>query len=149
MTMVVDHISWFAACRRHVIYTVIPLRVKFYIQYAFLQSTQVPCTACVFSALTLLVRHQEEHPACKNWVMRCWNGYLSGTRCKLFAYDPADATAIHKPHHLLRHLNTDWVYFSGTQVVLEKRPLNGCTSVVVLQETQLKSHSLYHRVLSL
>jgi len=29
---------------------------------------------------------QEQHPACKNWVMRCWYGYLS-------AYGPADATA--------------------------------------------------------
>jgi len=25
--------------------------------------------------------------------MRCWHGYLSGTRCKWFAYGPADATA--------------------------------------------------------
>jgi len=50
-----------------------------------------------FSALTLLVGHQEEHPACKNWVMRCWCGYLCGTRCRLsFAYGPADATAIPK-----------------------------------------------------
>ena len=29
-----------------------------------------------FSALTLLAGWQEEHPACKNWVMRCWCGYL-------------------------------------------------------------------------
>jgi len=34
---------------------------------------------------------QEGHPACKNWVVRYWRGYLSGTRCKLFAYGPADA----------------------------------------------------------
>jgi len=25
--------------------------------------------------------------------MRCWRGYLSGARCKWFAYGPADATA--------------------------------------------------------
>jgi len=25
--------------------------------------------------------------------MRCWCGYLSGTKCKLFASGPADATA--------------------------------------------------------
>ena len=43
---------------------------------------------------------QEAHPACKNWVMRCWCGYLSGARCRLFACGPADATAIPKPHHL-------------------------------------------------
>ena len=45
-----------------------------------------------FSALTLLVGRQEGHPACKNGVVRCWHGYLSGTRCRL-AYGPADATA--------------------------------------------------------
>jgi len=54
-----------------------------------------------FSAVTLLVGRQDEHPTCKNWVMRCWCGYLSGPRCKLFAYGPADADAIPKPHHLL------------------------------------------------
>ena len=33
--------------------------------------------------------------------------------CRLFAYRPADATAIPKLHHLLRHLNPDWFYLSG------------------------------------
>ena len=47
-----------------------------------------------FSALTLLVGRQEGHPACKNWVVGCWRGYLSGMRCRL-AYGPADATATH------------------------------------------------------
>ena len=28
------------------------------------------------------------------WVVGCWRGYLSGTRCRL-AYGPADATATH------------------------------------------------------
>jgi len=46
-----------------------------------------------FSALTLLVGPQEGHSACKDWVVRYWRGYLSGVRCKLFAYGPADATA--------------------------------------------------------
>jgi len=50
-----------------------------------------------FSALTLLFRCQGQHPACKNWVMRCWCGYLSAARCRLFAYDPADATASQNP----------------------------------------------------
>ena len=66
-----------------------------------------------FSALILLVGCQEEHQACKNWVMRCWCGYLCGARCRLFAYGPADATAIPKPDHLLPHLNPDWFYLSG------------------------------------
>ena len=67
-----------------------------------------------FSAMTLLVGCQEEHPACKNWLMRCWCGYLSGSRCGLFAYGPADATAILKPYCLLPHLIPDWFYHYGT-----------------------------------
>ena len=47
-----------------------------------------------FSALTLLVGRQEGHPACKNRLVGCWRGYLSGARCRL-AYSPADATATH------------------------------------------------------
>ena len=38
------------------------------------------------------VGRQEGHPACKNWVVGCWRGYLSGARCRL-ARSPADATA--------------------------------------------------------
>jgi len=67
-----------------------------------------------FSALTLLVGRQEEHPACKHRVMRCWCGYLSGARCRLFTYGPADATAIPKHHRLLPRLSPDWFYLSGT-----------------------------------
>jgi len=52
-----------------------------------------PC-AYPFSALTLLVGRQEGHPACKNWVVGCWRGYLSGAKCRL-VYGPADATATH------------------------------------------------------
>jgi len=40
--------------------------------------------------------------------MRCWHGYISGARCKWFAYDPADATAT---HHLLLHKNPEWLTF--------------------------------------
>jgi len=50
----------------------------------------------------------------RNRVMRCWCGYLPGARCRLFAYVPADATAIPKPHRLLPHLNPDRYYLSGT-----------------------------------
>ena len=80
----------------------------------------LPQTSCghltAFCALTLLVGRQEERLACKNWVIRCWCGYLSGARCGLFAFGPADATAIQKPHHLLPHLNPDWFYLCGTSV---------------------------------
>jgi len=46
---------------------------------------------CVFafSALTLVAGRQEEHPACDGVV----TGYLSGVRCRLFAYALADSTA--------------------------------------------------------
>jgi len=46
-----------------------------------------------FSSSTLLVGHQEGHPACKKLSggMLAW---LSGMRCRL-AYSPADATAAH------------------------------------------------------
>ena len=40
------------------------------------------------------VCREEGRPACKNRVVRCWCGYLSGARCR-FAYGPADATATH------------------------------------------------------
>jgi len=47
-----------------------------------------------FSALVLSAGRQEEHPACKNWVTRCWCGCLSGVRCKLSAYGPGDAKTV-------------------------------------------------------
>jgi len=50
------------------------------------------------SALTVLVGWQEGHPACRNLVVGCWHGYLSGTRCR-FAY-----------------LVPDWVWYQLTQV---------------------------------
>jgi len=90
------------------------------------------CVCCAFSAVTLLVGHHEEHLACKNWAMRCWCGYLSGARCRLFAYGPADVTALSPQlHHLLPHLNPEWLpfWYWLTQVVLEKRPLNVCSSI--------------------
>jgi len=78
-----------------------------------------------FTALTLLVGYQEEHPACKNWVMRCWCGYLSGARCRLSAYGPADATASKTPSSASfksRLVFPFW--YRLTQVVLEKRLLS-------------------------
>jgi len=75
----------------------------------------------------LLIGCQKEHPACKNWVMRCWCGYFSGARCRLFAYGPADATAIPRPNHLLLHLNPVLLFWYWlTQVVPENGSLNAC-----------------------
>jgi len=50
-----------------------------------------------FSALTLLVGHPEEHPACKKLsdVALVW---LSGASWRWSAYGPADATATPSSH---------------------------------------------------
>ena len=61
-------------------------------------------------ALTLLVGRQEGHPACKNWVVRYWRGYLSAARCKWFVYGPADATATPSS---LAPAKSRMVYLSG------------------------------------
>jgi len=84
---------------------------------------------CAFSALMLLVRQQEGHPACQNWVVRYWSGYLSGARCKWFAYGPADATATSSSLAPVK---------SG--MVCLCQPFNGCSSVVyctVIRDTML------------
>ena len=83
-----------------------------------------------FSALTLLAGRQEGHPACKNWVVGCWHGYMSGARCRL-AYGQADATAT---HCLIASLKSRLIlpfWYRFTRVVPDKRPLNGCVCVCV------------------
>jgi len=68
--------------------------LKHTLHYIILQMLTLYYKCFAFSALTLLVGHQEEHTTCKkNSVMRCWRGYLSGARCKWFAYGPTNATA--------------------------------------------------------
>jgi len=66
----------------------------------------------------------------KNWAIRCWCGYLSGARCRLFAYGSADATASQNWSSLVsfksRLVLPFWYWL--TQVVLENRQLNGCSS---------------------
>jgi len=59
-----------------------------------LPAAEVLSRPFAFSDLTLLTARQEGHPACKNRVVGCWRGYLSGARCRL-VYGPADATAAH------------------------------------------------------
>jgi len=75
-------------------------------------------TILAFSALTLLVGRQEGHPACKSWLVRYWHGYLSGVRCKWFAYGPADATAT--PSSLAKVQNCLPSWCRPAQVVLGK-----------------------------
>jgi len=57
-----------------------------------------------FSALTLLVGRQDEHLACRKLSdeVLCWRGYLPRTRCKWFAYGPADASATSLSHASLK-----------------------------------------------
>ena len=52
-------------------------------RYLYLWITVQLLFASAFSALTLLIGWQEGHPACKNWAVGCWHGYLSGARCRL------------------------------------------------------------------
>ena len=49
-------------------------------------------------------------------------------RCRLFAYGPADATASFKSRLVLRF------WYRLTQVVVEKRSLNGCSSSVCVSK---------------
>jgi len=91
------------------------------------------CVICAFSALTLLVGRQDEHPACKNWVMRCWCGCLSGARCRLHIVQlmplhpkTPSSVASFKSRLVLSF------WYRLPQVVLENRPLNGCSSSCVI-----------------
>ena len=65
--------------------------------YCFSSENNFSFISTSSSPSVLLVERQEEHPVRKNWVMRCWCGYLSGVRCRLFAYGLADATASQNP----------------------------------------------------
>ena len=51
----------------------------------------------------------------------------------MLAYGQVDATAILKPHHLTSFLSRLVLpfWFRLTQVVLEKRPLNGCVCFII------------------
>jgi len=80
-----------------------------------------------FSALTLLGGRKHIWPV-KNWVVRCWHGYLSGARC-LLAYGPADATV-----SCFSKIQIGFTFLVPatryTRVALEKGPLNGCVLCV-------------------
>ena len=61
--------------------------------------------------------------------MRCWRGYLSGARWKWLAHGPADASAIPSSLGSLKSRMVSPFWCQLTQVVLEKKLLNGCLSV--------------------
>jgi len=84
-------------------------------------NTQHFFSICPFSALTLLVGYRKSIQRIKNWVMRCWCGYLSGVKCKWFAYGPADVTATLLSLALLKSWTVLPFWYHRIQVVLEKR----------------------------
>ena len=63
-------------------------------------------------------------------VVVCWRGYLSGARCRL-AYGPADATV--SCFSKIQIGLPFW--YRLTQVVPEKRPLNGCVCALVYYQS--------------
>ena len=102
------------------------------------------CISAAFSALTLWVGHQEEHLVCKNWAVRWWCGYLSGARCRLFAYGPADPTAIPKPHHLLPHTHPFSSPFSGTTWVSRYQKGKTNLDFTEARDSECQWHQLGH-----
>ena len=78
-------------------------------------------------ALTLLVGCQEDHLACKNWVMGCCCGYLSGARCIWSSWchcHPQTSTSL--TSFKSRLVLPFWYWLAP--IVLEKRPLIVCSS---------------------
>ena len=97
-----------------------------------------------FSALKLLVGRQEEHPACKNWVMRCWCGICleRGADClRMVQLIPLHPKTLLSLASLKSRLVLPF-WYRLTQAVLEKRPLNGCSS----SSSSSLSHTCFHAV---
>ena len=71
--------------------------------------TCLPQGNCNYSLWSVLCENKWQISQCYHtWMMMCWCVFLSGAMCRLFAYSPADASAILQPRHLLLHLNPDW-----------------------------------------
>ena len=70
----------------------------------------------------LLVGSKEGHPACKNWVVGCWCGYLSGARCIWPSWCHCHSLSLASVKS--RFVLPFW--YRLTRVVPEKGPLNGC-----------------------
>ena len=99
----------------------------------------VSCTICVkyFKTLDLLpsllwhcwLSMRKSIWPVKNWVMRCWHGYLSGARCRWVVCGPADATATPSSLASLKSRMVLLFWCRLIHIVLEKRLWNGCLSV--------------------
>jgi len=85
-----------------------------------------------FSALTLLAGRQDEHPASKNWVTGCWCGCLSWSEVQIVCMWSSWCHCHSKtPSSLASFKSRVMVlpfWYQLTQIVLETRPLNGCSS---------------------
>ena len=93
------------------------------------------CRNCVlqmpFSALTLLVGWQEGHPACKNWVVGCWHGFLSGARCRL-AHCMAQLVPLPLTVSCFSEIQIGLTFLVPAHLGSPgKGPLNGCVCVCV------------------
>ena len=102
------------------------------------------CTCCIvfysYSLLLSVIWHRWLGLRKSIWPVKTeWRGvgmvYLSGVRCRLFAYGPADATVIPpKTPKSLASFKSRLVlpfWYRLTQVVLEKTPLNRCSYCIL------------------
>jgi len=95
-------------------------------------STFICICIFAFSSLTLLVGPQEEHPACKNewWGVGVVICLKRGADClhtvQLMPLHPKTPSSL--ASFKSRLVLPFWYWL--TQVVLEKRPLNGCSSIL-------------------
>jgi len=81
-----------------------------------------------FSALTLLVGHQKEHPACKNWLVICLE---RGADC-MHKVQLMPLPSKNPIISCLIEIQTGFAFWNWlTQVELEKRPLNRCSVGVI------------------
>ena len=115
------------------------------------------CSGDAFSALMLLVGRQEGNLAWKNWVVRCWRGYLSGARCRLciwpsWCHCHSLSLASVKSSRLVLPF-----WYRLTRVVPDEGPLNGfvvccccyCVVVCVFLDVRasLRSQSIWRSTL--
>jgi len=94
----------------------------------------VLCTLAAFSALTLLVRCQEEHPACRKLSDEVLMWLSVWSKVQMFCILSSWCHCFPKPLSSLASCKSRlflpfWYRF--TQVVLEMRPLNGYSSSVL------------------
>ena len=76
-------------------------------------------------------------------ILPCWWGVVWLSVCsevQIVCIWSSWCHSIPKPHHLLPHLNPVYFYLSLTRVVLVKKPLNGCSRLLVVGSSRILSH---------